>query len=168
MRKSRKSRLKTAVQFDAVGPVPPTSQTAAKLRHDVLSGLLKRGRLGPVHIAAAEEIRTVHEAVGRGMFPTAQSLIRSGARSGRRQAHDFLDRMSETERFAWENHYLPWSHAMATDIAAGIPGTRWLQLVIDIVVDNATLREIEGRYRLRHGTSLSYLAHGLERYDEFC
>ena len=75
--------------------------------------------------------------------------------------------MSRAERFAWENHYLPWSHALATDIAAGIPGTRWLQLVVEIVVDNRTLRDVETRYKLRHGTALSYLSRGLERYVHF-
>lgn len=145
----------------------PTAQTAAKLRQDVIGRLLAQRRILPHHAAAAEEIRTVHEAVGRGMFPTAQPVPWSGRAPDRRRARDFLDRMSERERNAWERRYLPWSRALATEIAAGLAGTRWLQLVVDIVVDNATLREAESRYRLRHGTALAYLIRALEQYDRY-
>jgi hypothetical protein len=73
--------------------------------------------------------------------------------------------MSDAERDAWQRRYLPWTHEMAAGIAAGLPGARWLQLVIDIVVDNASLQEVEGRYRLRHGAALKYLSSGLDCYD---
>jgi hypothetical protein len=145
----------------------PTAQTAAKLRQDVIARLLARRRILPHHAAAAEEIRAVHEAVGRGMFPTSQALLWSGRGPNRRRARDFLDRMTGRERNAWERRYLPWTHAMATEIVGGLPGTRWLQLVVDIVVDNTTLRQVESRYRLRHGTALVYLTRGLEHYGRF-
>ena len=167
MPRIRKSRLKRAIGPRENDRDMPTPQTASKLRQDVIARLLARGRLWPHHLDAAHEIRTVHEAVGRGMFPTAQSLIWSGRVSSRRHGRDFLDRMSQAERYAWERHYLPWSHAMATEIAAGIPGTRWLQLVVDVVVDNSTLREVETRYNLRHGTACSYLARALARYNDY-
>jgi len=144
---------------------PPTPQTRGKLRQDVVRRLLERGRLQPHHVKAAEEIRTVHEAVGRGMFPTAQSMTWTGHQPDRGRGRDFLDRMTDAERHAWQHRYLPWTQEMATEIAAGIPGTRWLQLVVDVVVDNATLREVERRYRLRLGAGLAYLERGLDRYD---
>ena len=167
MQGQRKRRLWKAMARTEERRDRPTAQTAAKLRHDVVARLLAQRRIRPHHAEAAEEIRTVHEAVGRGMFPTAQSLSWSGRGPNRRQSRDFLDRMSERERNAWERRYLPWTHAMATEIAAGLPGTRWLQLVIDIVVDNASLRAVETRYRLRHGTALTYLTGGLEHYDRY-
>lgn len=143
----------------------PTRQTAARLRHDVVARLLATGRLLPLHAEAADEIRTVHEAVGRGMFPTAQPPG-FGRRPRVVQATDFLDRMTERERFLWQRRYLPWTRAMALEVAAGLKGTRWLQLVVDIVVDNATPRETEARYRLRHGRGLDYLRRGLEIYQQ--
>ncbi|MEE8332749.1 MAG: hypothetical protein V3R85_02790 [Alphaproteobacteria bacterium] len=136
----------------------------ARLRHDVVARLLATGRLLPSDADAVEEIRTVHEAVGRGMFPTAQPVSTTGRRPRGALATDFLDRMSEHERFMWQRHYLPWTRALELEIAAGLKGTRWLQLVIDIVVDNATPREVEARYRLRHGRGIEYLRRGLEIY----
>lgn len=165
MRRGRTLRLRQAMTDGEQACDRPTVQTAAKLRQDVIGRLLAQRRILPHHAEAAEEIRTVHEAVGRGMFPTAQSIPWSGRAPNRRRARDFLDRMSARERAAWERRYLPWSRAMATEIAAGRAGTRWLQLVVDIVVDNTTLREAEARYRLRHGTALPYLIRGLEQYD---
>jgi len=106
----------------------------------------------------------VHEAVGRGMFATAQIIQpRAGRRNGR-GPRDFTDRMTQSERYAWEQRYLPWTHDLATEVVSALPGTRWLQLIIDIVVDNVPLREIETRYGLRHGTALAYLTNGLDRY----
>ena len=167
MRRQRKTRLRQAVAGPDISedaPDRPTPQTAAKLRQDVVGRLLARGRLAPCHAEVAEEIRRVHEAIGRGMFPSSQAFMWTGGGGNRGRPRDFLDRMTERERDAWERRYIPWSRAMATDIAAGLVGTRWLQLVIDVVVDNATLREVETRYRLRHGAALGYLIGGLERY----
>lgn len=143
----------------------PTRQTAARLRYDVVARLLATGRLSPGHAGAAGEIRLVHEAVGRGMFPTSQPPSALGRRSRGAVATDFLDRMTEQERFLWQRRYLPWAGIIGLELAAGMKGTRWLQLIIDIVVDNATPREAEARYRLRHGSALDYLRRGLEIYQ---
>jgi len=164
MRKSKRARLSAPIADDGARPVPPTRQTAARLRHDVIARLLATGRLAPHHAGAADEIRTVHEAVGRGMFPTALRAHAAGRRPRTGVAVDFLDRMTARERFLWQRRYLPWTRVMALEVAAGLKGTRWLQLVVDIVVDNAAPREVEARYRLRHGTALGYLRRGLERY----
>ena len=165
MAKNRSARLKAFVRDTDDQRDKPTPQTKRKLRQDVVMRLLAGGRLRQVHFDAAEEIRAVHEAVGRGMFPTAQTMTWTGRTPSRRKNRDFYDRMTDAERSAWERRYLPWTHEMATEIAVGSTGVRWLQLVIDIVVDNATLREVEARYRLRHGTALPYLARALDRYD---
>ncbi len=163
MARSRRSRLRCAAR-SRPKRIAPTPETAARLRHDVIARLLARGRI-PLHLAqAADEIRRVLEAVGRGMFPTAQPMAWTGKAPRVRTWRDFIDRMSAGERRAWERHYIPWTREMSFEVAAGLAGTRWLQLVLDIVVDNSGLRETERRYRLRHGTAIEYLIQGLERY----
>jgi len=167
MARTRRSRLKRSVRM---GParVAPTPETAARRRHDVIAQLAARGRIEPHQAHAAEEIRHVLEAVGRGMFPTARPTAWTGKAPRHRNWRDFIDRMSKAERRAWERHYIPWTREMSCRIVAGMPGTRWLQLVLDIVVDNAGLRETEARYQLRHGRAIEYLIQGLERYHRRC
>ncbi|MBT5051403.1 MAG: hypothetical protein HOM58_23110 [Rhodospirillaceae bacterium] len=164
MNRDRKSRLSRAVSRPRKQCDSPTPETVAKLRYDVIARLRDHGRISARHLEIAEEIRSVHEAVGRGLFPTAQSVRWHGGSGGRRGGGEFFDRMTQSERYAWERRYLPWTHDLATEIAAGMAGTRWLQLIIDIVVDNLSLRDVETRYQLRHGTAIAYLTNGLDRY----
>jgi hypothetical protein len=160
----RDERLRSALALG--GPVvAATAETLAKLRHDVVGRLVARGRLHRVHADAAEEIRTVVEAVGRGMCPTAQPTAWTGRSSGYRGPRDFLDRMSPEERRLWQFHYLPWTRDLTQAGDAVLPGGRWLELVLEIVVENGGLRRAERRHGLRHGSALGYLATGLERYD---
>ena len=152
MTKSRRSCIRrTAAVARAERAVPPTPQTVSQLTDDVVGRLLRQGRLRLHHAMAAEEIRSVMEAVGRGMFPRAQPGSWAGRPVRRRQPADFFDRMSDEERHMWQRHYLPWTHDLAVEIASGLPGTRWLQLVLDVVIDNMGLRTVEDRYRIRHG-----------------
>jgi len=163
---SRKGKLRRVrSRAEAVErTVPPTPQTRARLRCDVVAGLLAKRRLAPRHLEAAVEIRAVLEAVGRGMFPSSAIGDATVAGRSRKAARDFLERMTAAERRIWQRRYLPWTRAMALSIAAGLPGVRWLQLVLDVVIDNASLRTVERRYRLRNGAALDYLREGLERY----
>ena len=163
MARSRSSRLRRAAR-SRPRRIPPTPETLRKRRYDVIANLLAGGRI-PLHLAeAAAEIRMVLEAVGRGMFPSSGWVPRIGKAPRHRTWRDFIDRMSARERRAWERHYIPWTREMSLEAAAGLAGTRRLQLVLDIVVDNSGLREAEQRYRLRHGTAIEYLIQGLERY----
>ena len=165
MTKGRRSRIRrAAAQAKAEPVVPPTPQTVSQLTDDVIGRLLRQGRLHLHHAMAAEEIRSVMEAVGRGMFPSAQLGWWAGRPVRRRLPSDFLDRMSDEERHMWERHYLPWTHELAVEIAAGLRGTRWLQLVLDVVIDNMGLRTVEDRYRIRHGRAFAYLVQALEKY----
>jgi hypothetical protein len=145
-------------------PDTPTPETRAKLRRDTVRALHEAGRLDDTQLAAALEIRVVLEAVGRGMFPTSGFGLTPGVAMQRRPGRDFLDRMSAEERRMWQRNYLPWTKAMAVQIAAALPPVRWLQLVLDIVIDNAGLRDVERRYALRHGTAADYLRQALEIY----
>lgn len=165
MAHGRRARLKrtigTAGDADEATPTP---QTRARLRRDVVLRLHETGRLDSSHVAAALEIRTVTEAVGRGMFPTSGFGMGGGVPLQRRTGRDFLDRMTAAERTMWQRRYLPFTRALALEIAAALPAVRWLQLVHDIVVDNAPLRDIERRYGLRHGAAAEYLRRALEIY----
>lgn len=168
-RGKRRSRLRRiASGGEAAAPaahgIGPTPETAARLRGDVVLGLVRDGLLSAQDLDAALEIRTVHEAVGRGMFPRMPGEPGAGSSSRQFGPRDFTRQMSARERHLWETRYLPWSGAMAVSVAAGLAGTRWLQLVVDIVVDNATPEEAEARYRLPEGAAIRFLAEGLRKY----
>lgn len=160
----RRQRLREAIERHEA-TVPPTPETLSNLRHDVVGRLVERGRLHRVHAEAAEEIRTVAEAVGRGMYPRALPADWTGRPLDGRFPRDFLDRMTARERRLWQHRYLPWTRELSRDGDSELPGARWLQLVLDIVIENCGLRRAERRNGLRHGAALGYLAVGLERYD---
>ena len=164
LQSTRKKRLKQTTARNRLRAVPPTRQTVAKLKTDIITRLYGMGRIEDHHAHAAHQIRTVFEAVGRSMFPVLDPEMWTGKAPRKRAGRDFLDRMTERERHLWQHHYLPWTREMAVEIAAGLPGVRWLQLVIDVVVENLTLREVEQRYRLAHGKAFEFVKSGLEKY----
>jgi hypothetical protein len=174
MRRSRRSRLRRATGSVKTETVPPTPETRAKHRYDVIGRLLANRRIGRDHAAAAEEIRRVVEAAGRGMCPTSMPDAWTGKAPRQRIWRDFIDRMYPEDRHDWERHYLPWTSEMTAEMASkmvrpaagGLSGRRRLGLVLDIVVDNHALREVEARYRLRHGLAIGYLIQGLEKYSK--
>ena len=55
---------------------------------------------------------------------------------------------------------------MAVTVAAGAIRTTRLQLVLDVVIDNHGLRQVEGWYRMRHGTAVEHIRAALHRYAE--
>ena len=144
--------------------IRPTPETLRKLQQDVVVELVREGSLRPHHQDAALEIRAVHEAVGRGMFARSSCDPTAGSSGRAYGPRDFTQRMSARERRLWETRYLPWSRDMALAVVAGLPGTRWMQLAIDIVVDNHAVGTVEERYRLSPGTAIRYLAEALDRY----
>lgn len=164
MKGNRRSRLRKASVGSREDAVSPTRQTAAKLRGDNVRRLYMAGRLEHHHAQAARQIRVIFEAVGRGMFPALRPDVWTGEPPKHRPGRDFLDSMTEHERRLWQHYYLPWSHELAVEIAAGLPGVRWLQLVIDVVVENLTLREVELIYGLERGRAFDFLVSALEKY----
>jgi hypothetical protein len=143
----------------------PTPETLHKQRYDVVANLLARGQLNHEQAKAADEIRGVFSAVGRGMFPSSGWTPRISKLPRTRPARDFIDCMTPAECYAWEFNYLPWTREMALQIVA-LPGTTWLQLIIDVVVENEFLNTVERRYGLAsgHGVAGQYLRHGLHNY----
>lgn len=164
MKSSNKARLRRAAARNRDRAVPPTPQTAARLKGDNIRRLYVNGRLKDHHAQAAKQIRTVFEAVGRGMFPALRPDLWSGQPPKRRPGRDFLDRMDEYERHLWQRYYLPWSHDLVQERAAGLSGARRLQLVIDVVVENLNLSEVEWTYGLERGRAYNLLVSALEKY----
>ncbi len=101
------------------------------------------------------------------MFPTSQAGSFAVRAPKHRTYRDFISRMSAGERRMWERNYLPWSREVSLEIVSGLGGTRWLQLILDIVVDNMALRAAETRYAIAHGRAFGYLVDGLERYHRY-
>ncbi len=146
--------------------VPPTRETVAKLRQDVVVRLRGEGRLRSEHLQAAREIRRMWEAFGRGMFPTAQDPGAYHQAHQRAEYNDPIARLSLAEEAAWRARYRPWADEMSHEIVAATARVTRLQLVLDVVVDNNGVREVEGWYRMRHGLAFEYLRGSLHRYCE--
>ncbi|NKB19730.1 MAG: hypothetical protein GKS01_04210 [Alphaproteobacteria bacterium] len=163
MRKTRKERLTQGASIVEEN-LCPTPQTERKLRQDTIVSLLAVGDISSDHVRAAEEIRTVFETVSRGMFPASSWRSETNQGSNKRQRMDFIDRMSDREAVLWQRCYLPWTRQLSCEVASGIPGTRWLQMVIDVVVENESLEVIEQKYRLGGGMALGFLVSGLDKY----
>ncbi len=164
MKGSNRTRLRKAAARNREKVIPPTPQTVARLKGDNIRRLYTAGRLKDHHAQAASQIRTVFEAVGRGMFPALRPDIWSGQPPKRRSGRDFLDRMNAEERNLWQRYYLPWSRELIGETAAGPSGARRLQLVIDVVVENLNLSEVELKYGLKRGRAFDCLVSGLEKY----
>jgi len=162
--RTRKDRLRQGLLDQEEELSPPTSQTVEKLRNDTIILLMSSGDIGMDHVRAAEDIRTIFEIVSRGMFPASSWRSETNRVPHRRRRTDFVDRMNSHEVLIWEKCYLPWSHKLSLEVVGGVPGTRWLQMVIDIVVDNFPLDDVEKKYRLGEGTALGFLVNGLDRY----
>jgi hypothetical protein len=160
----------------------PTPETVAKLRTDTVQRLHRQGRLTIEQLQAAEEIRRVWQAVGRGLFPTAARL-EGVRRAAAGQPRDPIDRMSDGEERAFRRRYRPWAREMerapvarsatAGRMTAGVAagggagrGLSCLQLVYDMVIDNYGPRQVEQMHRLRHGLAMQGLRLALQRYAE--
>ena len=144
----------------------PTRETAAKLRRDLVRRLAQEGRLGREQVRAALEVRRVWEAFGRGLFPATSAFSPVAGRQRRAAFADPVERLTREEEAAWRLRYRPWAREMAVTVAAGAIRTTRLQLILDIVVDNHGLREVEGWYRMRHGSAIEHIRAALHRYAE--
>ena len=147
---------------DTVGP---TEQTKAKLKADVVLRLYQQGRLNCAQLKAAEEIRDIWEAIGRGLFPfrgTDDPMLRSANRGSFRHP---VDRMSGHEERAWRENYCPWKEVMAAPAFAGRPVTIHA-LVHEVVVGNRGPRQLEDELGVRHGTVFGVLSEALQTYAE--
>ncbi len=138
--------------------IPPTRETAAKLKSDVVIRLYRQGVLRRRHVLAAEEIRKVVEGITIAMFP-ARNLSTDG-RPKHAETRTWLDRLPEPTRRLWLDRYDPWKYQMAENCGSGT----LLELVYDVVVENRGLRETEERMEIRHGSACHSLRRALNRW----
>lgn len=149
---------------DQTRPIPPTAETVAKVRTDVINRLYSEGRLRPEHVDAALEIRRVWEAFGRGLFPGSHISDRIPQPHVKAMFMDPIDRLTPAEEIAWRRRYRPWAREMALLIVTGTVRVSRLQLMLDVVVDNNSIRQVEGWYRMRHGMAFDHIRAALHRY----
>lgn len=143
-------------------PEPPRAATGRR-GQDVIERLHGRGRLTREQVIAAEEIERLWQGLTRGMF--ARSAFRA-ERMGTPGHHDPLDRLRPGEEIAWRNRYRPWAQEQAVTLLSRAGDSTRLQLVLDVVVDNVSLRALEDQHGLRHGSALPHLRAALHRYAE--
>jgi hypothetical protein len=138
-------------------PLPPgprgiaaTRQTVRRNRRDPVQRLLADARLSPAHVAAAEEILLVLEAVNRAVTRSAFDPTEAPAhrRGQRRPIAGFL---AEPVRAKYRR-YRRWAeHAGNTLCGRGDAMRSLLSVVVDLLVDGTSYRKVEGSLRLRHG-----------------
>lgn len=142
----------------------PTPQTAAKLRRDIVLHLYEKGRLRTEHLEAAEEIRRIWQAFFRSLGATASNPESLATGRQARQTRQPIEWLTGGEETIWRSRYRPWAREMASLPCGGTVRVTGLQLVLDIVVDNRSLRQIEGFYRMRHGAAAEHLSTALHLY----
>lgn len=142
-----------------------TPETRTKLRPDVVAKLHQAGSLRTEHVLAADEIRDMWHAFGRGMFPSRAMDGTEGCSGGGKTPRGPLERMTSAEYRTWRTVYRPWAEEMGGGVT---PGSRLtvLGLVVELVVDNYGPRQLEDLYSLRHGTVTKVVADALFRYAE--
>jgi len=136
--------------------VGPTPEAATKPgRYDPIKMLLVKNKLHHGHERAAREIAHIYESVVSALMPSARRL--DGLGGGGR----FNDlRLSERVASLHHGRYLPWTKAMGERKGLSLP------LVIDVVVDGASIEATRKRHRMAHGKVIRLLADGLALYAE--
>jgi len=124
-----------------------TPQTRAKLKTDQVQALFRRGTLDQVHVAAADRIASVREALGRGLTPGAAVI---GTRvQGGAAFRDPMQRMNEREGKWWLEEYRPWLADLVSDPIYRETKTKRqvfycaIGFTMAIVVDNWCLADAE-------------------------
>lgn len=147
----RLSMAKETAEAATWGPAP--ARNRKRVRRCALRSLHERGLIGLEQLAAAAEIERVFLALSAGLFATAR---RSEVRAGRPRD------LSEAAAIAHADRFRPWARALSEAHKAG--GPPLMEVVLAVVIDGLSLREIETARRWRHGRAEAHLAEGLERY----
>lgn len=147
-------------EFAEVAVSTKAGDKTRRRRKPTIEDMVDRGRLTGLHLQAAEEIRTVYTAIGRGLHP---SRTEGGAKVSGNQHRDPLDRMTKTEENIWRNHYKPWAGEMGIVKTCG--GTM-LSIAYMIVIDGATLSEAEDTFGMpeKKGYASRALKYALDEY----
>lgn len=166
VRKRRKRPARKANAQRRRAASGPTPQTVAKLRRDLILHLYEKGSLRAEQVEAAEEIRRIWQAFSRSLGPTA---VNSEALATGRQAaqgRQPIEWLTAAEETIWRTRYRPWAREMGASPCGGTIRVTRFQLVLETVVDNRSLRQVEGFYRMRHGMAVEHLRTALTRYAE--
>ena len=165
----RRRRSEQAGHADASAAVArPTPETVTKLRRDLIAHLYVGGRLRREHVDAAEDIRLIWYAFTRRLGPSAVDFtaLATGPRRGPGAVHQPIEWLTGREERIWRNRYRPWAAEMAQIPAGGTVSVTRFRLVLDLAVENESLRRVEAWYRIRHGRAFEALRDGLQRYAE--
>lgn len=163
----------------------PTPETMARTRaSDPLDALVRSGTVAGDTLAAAMMIRTIREALSRGLGPGTRrfdAVVVDGAPLHR----DPIDRMSERMLLLHQHVYLPWAATMAGGVdpekAAArkgerpvrtvLAGSRRLhlspfQLVMAVLIDRVSLSRLARRHGVRNGSLTEPFVAALRSFAE--
>jgi hypothetical protein len=147
----------------------PTPETRRKLKPDTIGALYRKGTIGEAERAAAEEIRDVFEALGRGLTPQAVDH-RSAAPRNRGTTTSFsvgLERMPGRLYGLWQRKYQTWAEDCGAVqlVQSNVVEYSQARLALDVIVDGKSLREIERGFGLRNGSLSPRLVEALEKWS---
>lgn len=146
----------------------PTPETLRHLKTNTLGELLRQGSICREHYEAAEEIGDVFEAISAGQFPRAldPERVMSMDKNKRGPSTSALERLPAEMQRKYYRNYRPWVAEVETVSIAGSSLVVYslLQLVIDVVIDGATLRDLETLFHRRHGALGEQFIQALHQY----
>lgn len=142
-------RCKNVARGMAGRPAPndigPTPQSLRKVRRDVMLGLLERGVITQDQMNAAEAIRGVWQSLLTAMSPV-RPLDGTSRRGGIVKSP--LERIGDKAYEQWRDKYLPWvARAKRVRVRPWVTG---FQIVMDVVVENRSLRETRAMRGIQH------------------
>lgn len=163
---TRRRRRQCGIGAREIDMPGPTAETKARLKPDQLLRLIRSGKLEPVHLAAADEIRDVFEALTRQISARALDLTRpSAARTRRTKYAHPIERMQENHRAAYVRKFRPWAQAISGTVwrrpssgSAPAIAVRHFSVVIGIVVEGRSLGDLAAGLRLRRRQALEVIA----------
>lgn len=163
--------LLTREKYVTIDPIDAAAVNAAdgvtRMRTDQIDRLYNAGKLSPDQRAAALKIRTVWEAMSRGLFPGGAFGGIVGTKSRGSFRHP-LERMSGKEFFIWAKEYKPWANGKSAKTAlrreTRIDGRKdefrktFVQVCYHVVVDNYGPAQLERMWPISRGNGVIVLA----------
>ncbi len=141
-------------KYESVAPISLPADGITRMRTDQIDRLYDSGKINVDQRAAALKIRTVWEAMSRGLYPGPTGGI-VGTKSRGRFRHP-LERMSNRDFFIWIKEYKPWANGPASKTAIrcgrGDHFQRsYLQVCYAVVVDNYGPHQLEQEWPVNRG-----------------
>lgn len=158
--------LVTREAYKSVDVATDPVEKIKRMRTDQIDRLYEAGKINIDHRAAALKIRTVWEAMARGLFPGAASGNMVGTKSRGTFRHP-LERMSNREFFIWVMEYKPWATGPAAKTAIHHAPSHfkisYLQVCYNVIVDGYGPSQLERQWPVTKGKGVivSLLRRGL-------